>query len=398
MQVSVFCLFCRFQFLFRGKSVLISEYLSLQSRTQQGWRLSALHLAIVQFSFFFPQSEDNEKEINRLSTFPFPPCINSINRRFNTEWVFNYLFVLKGISWLIPDYFQLCIFIIVLWWLLSLFKVWLGLMGQWWEWQHPRCCVPWLSLINQPIWKKKNVCGQLFSYRFCVISKWSLSLVCLVFSGEQGEPSLWDSCNSLHSHLFPPDLVNMPAVPVQHPAPQTTRWPFSRTPFSAEPSNIKSRFVKYLIELPIKFDFVVAKDLILWPPYLQVHVQSPRVQEIDKRSKITTPKLLVDGRFKPFRARVWRCQLLLEKETLALFFTSGHNRRLQLRPLRRRSKGPALPTTSPWSEGTGWGSLSAKWNAVPWRRSVAWKRAANCWRFVFFKRAQIIISTLRMLL
>ncbi|KAM6957867.1 caspase recruitment domain-containing protein 10 [Aplochiton taeniatus] len=31
-------------------------------------------------------TEDSEKEINRLSTFPFPPCINSINRRFNTEF------------------------------------------------------------------------------------------------------------------------------------------------------------------------------------------------------------------------------------------------------------------------------------------------------------------------
>ncbi|KAK7939385.1 hypothetical protein WMY93_002711 [Mugilogobius chulae] len=31
-------------------------------------------------------AEDNEKEINRLSTFPFPPCVNSINRRFNAEF------------------------------------------------------------------------------------------------------------------------------------------------------------------------------------------------------------------------------------------------------------------------------------------------------------------------
>jgi hypothetical protein len=29
--------------------------------------------------------DENEKEINRLSTFPFPPCLNSMNRRFNTE-------------------------------------------------------------------------------------------------------------------------------------------------------------------------------------------------------------------------------------------------------------------------------------------------------------------------
>lgn len=31
-------------------------------------------------------TETNEKEINRLSTFPFPPCMNSINRRVNTEF------------------------------------------------------------------------------------------------------------------------------------------------------------------------------------------------------------------------------------------------------------------------------------------------------------------------
>ncbi|XP_055008781.1 caspase recruitment domain-containing protein 10 isoform X2 [Boleophthalmus pectinirostris] len=31
-------------------------------------------------------AEDNEKEINRLSTFPFPPCMNSINRRVNAEF------------------------------------------------------------------------------------------------------------------------------------------------------------------------------------------------------------------------------------------------------------------------------------------------------------------------
>ncbi|CAL9693660.1 unnamed protein product [Knipowitschia caucasica] len=31
-------------------------------------------------------ADDNEKEINRLSTFPFPPCVNSINRRFNAEF------------------------------------------------------------------------------------------------------------------------------------------------------------------------------------------------------------------------------------------------------------------------------------------------------------------------
>lgn len=35
---------------------------------------------------FLLSTETNEKEINRLSTFPFPPCMNSINRRFNTEF------------------------------------------------------------------------------------------------------------------------------------------------------------------------------------------------------------------------------------------------------------------------------------------------------------------------
>ncbi|XP_055079444.1 caspase recruitment domain-containing protein 11 isoform X1 [Periophthalmus magnuspinnatus] len=31
-------------------------------------------------------AENSEKEINRLSTFPFPPCLDSINRRFNAEF------------------------------------------------------------------------------------------------------------------------------------------------------------------------------------------------------------------------------------------------------------------------------------------------------------------------
>ncbi|TNN58467.1 Caspase recruitment domain-containing protein 10 [Liparis tanakae] len=35
--------------------------------------------------YLFSSAEDNEKEINRLSTFPFPPCVDSINRRCNTE-------------------------------------------------------------------------------------------------------------------------------------------------------------------------------------------------------------------------------------------------------------------------------------------------------------------------
>ncbi|XP_070779383.1 caspase recruitment domain-containing protein 10 isoform X2 [Enoplosus armatus] len=83
----------------------------------------------------FSSTEDNEKEINRLSTFPFPPCMNSINRRFNTE------FDLES----------------------------------------------WGSDENDNI------------------------------TGEQSEPSLWDSWNSLHSHLFPPDLVNLPAVSSHQP-------------------------------------------------------------------------------------------------------------------------------------------------------------------------------------
>ncbi|KAI4822687.1 hypothetical protein KUCAC02_008219 [Chaenocephalus aceratus] len=83
-------------------------------------------------SFHRPKTK---KEINRLSTFPFPPCMNSINRRCNIE------FDLES----------------------------------------------WGSDENDNI------------------------------TGEPSEPSLWDSWNSLHSHLFPPDLVNLPAVsPHQH--------------------------------------------------------------------------------------------------------------------------------------------------------------------------------------
>ncbi|KAM8824125.1 caspase recruitment domain-containing protein 10 isoform 1-T1 [Synchiropus picturatus] len=83
----------------------------------------------------------NEKEINRLSTFPFPPCVNSINRRFNTEFDLD----------------------------------------------------SWGSDENDNI------------------------------TGEHGEPSLWDSWTSLHTHLFPPDLVNLPAVPPHGPTPGSPR-------------------------------------------------------------------------------------------------------------------------------------------------------------------------------
>nr|XP_040047411.1 caspase recruitment domain-containing protein 10 isoform X1 [Gasterosteus aculeatus aculeatus] len=104
-------------------------------------------------------TEDNEKEINRLSTFPFPPCMNSINRRFNT------------------DRFDLD---------------------------------SWGSDDNDTI------------------------------TGEQSEPSLCDSWNSLHSHLFPPDLVNLPAVSSQQPGPGVFRTPF-RSPPSSPPLSPKIR-------------------------------------------------------------------------------------------------------------------------------------------------------------
>ncbi|XP_061158829.1 caspase recruitment domain-containing protein 11 isoform X1 [Syngnathus typhle] len=86
---------------------------------------------------------EDEKEINRLSTFPFPPCKNSINRRFNTEFDLD----------------------------------------------------SWGSDENDNI------------------------------AGENDEPSLWDSWNSLHSHLFPPDLVNLPAVNAHRHNPSGPRIP-----------------------------------------------------------------------------------------------------------------------------------------------------------------------------
>ncbi|XP_070836737.1 caspase recruitment domain-containing protein 10 [Chaetodon trifascialis] len=103
-------------------------------------------------------TEDNEKEINRLSTFPFPPCMNSINRRFNTEFDLD----------------------------------------------------SWGSDENDNI------------------------------PGEQNEPSLWDSWNSLHSHLFPPDLVNLPAVSSHQPDPSVPRIPPS-SPSSSPPISPKHR-------------------------------------------------------------------------------------------------------------------------------------------------------------
>eukprot|EP00064_Thunnus_orientalis_P013628 superscaffoldBa00002250_g13667 len=101
-------------------------------------------------------AEDNEKEINRLSTFPFPPCMNSINRRFNTEFDLD----------------------------------------------------SWGSDENDNI------------------------------TGEQSEPSLWDSWNSLHSHPFPPDLVNLPAVSTNVPNPSVPRIP-PVSPSSSPPTSPK---------------------------------------------------------------------------------------------------------------------------------------------------------------
>ncbi|XP_068193006.1 caspase recruitment domain-containing protein 11 [Antennarius striatus] len=103
-------------------------------------------------------TEDSEKEINRLSTFPFPPCMNSINRRFNIE------FDLES----------------------------------------------WGSDENDNI------------------------------AGEQSGTSLWDSCNSLHSHLFPPDLVNIPVVSSHQPHPKVSRIP-PPSPSSSPPATPKQR-------------------------------------------------------------------------------------------------------------------------------------------------------------
>ncbi|XP_027898216.1 caspase recruitment domain-containing protein 10 [Xiphophorus couchianus] len=99
-------------------------------------------------------SKDSEKEINRLSTFPFPPCVNSINRRFNTEFDVE----------------------------------------------------SWGSDENDNI------------------------------PGEQTEPSLWDSWTSLHSHLFPPDLVNLPPVPSHPSSPNVPRKPPSPCSSPSSPS------------------------------------------------------------------------------------------------------------------------------------------------------------------
>ncbi|KAI1884563.1 hypothetical protein AGOR_G00227680 [Albula goreensis] len=98
-------------------------------------------------------TEDSEKEINRLSIFPFPPCVNSINRRCNTEFDLD----------------------------------------------------SWGSDEN--------------------------------LSGEQSDPSLWDSCSSLHTPLFPPDLISLPPIPPQKPPLSTFGVESAPPPLS--PSQVK---------------------------------------------------------------------------------------------------------------------------------------------------------------
>ncbi|KAM4535297.1 caspase recruitment domain-containing protein 11 [Fundulus diaphanus] len=99
-------------------------------------------------------SNHDEKEINRLSTFPFPPCVNSIHRRFTEEFDVD----------------------------------------------------SWGSDDNDNI------------------------------PGEQTEPSLWDSWTSVHSHLFPPDLVNLPPVSSQSSTPNAPRKPPSPCSPNSSPS------------------------------------------------------------------------------------------------------------------------------------------------------------------
>ncbi|XP_017272012.1 caspase recruitment domain-containing protein 10 [Kryptolebias marmoratus] len=103
-------------------------------------------------------TKDDEKEINRLSTFAFPPCMNSINRRCNIEFDLD----------------------------------------------------SWGSDENDNI------------------------------LGDQSEPSLWDSWTSVHSHLFPPDLVNLPSVSNNQPNPNAPRKPSSLcSPTSSPPTSPK---------------------------------------------------------------------------------------------------------------------------------------------------------------
>ncbi|XP_037544817.1 caspase recruitment domain-containing protein 11 [Nematolebias whitei] len=105
-------------------------------------------------------TKEDEKEINRLSTFAFPPCANSIHRRCNTEFDM----------------------------------------------------ISWVSDENDNI------------------------------LDDQSEPSLCDSWTSLHSHLFPPDLVNMPSVSNNQPNPIVPRkQPSPCSPSSSPPNSPKHR-------------------------------------------------------------------------------------------------------------------------------------------------------------
>lgn len=89
-----------------------------------------------------------------------------------------------------------------------------------------------------PAGKKPQIAFKLFSHCFSYLTNYKKAFIpvlrvahckckvwgSLVFSGEQSEPSLWDSWNSLHSHPFPPDLVNLPAVSTHDPNPSVPRY------------------------------------------------------------------------------------------------------------------------------------------------------------------------------
>lgn len=62
------------------------------------------------------------------------------------------------------------------------------------------------------------------SFAFLFYSLFTGMALCVVFIGEHTEFSLGDSWPSLHSHLFPPDLVNLPAVSSHQPNPSVPRY------------------------------------------------------------------------------------------------------------------------------------------------------------------------------
>ncbi|KAF3700495.1 Caspase recruitment domain-containing protein 10 CARD-containing MAGUK protein 3 [Channa argus] len=129
-----------------------TEHLQLQKTTSKANENSEGSRSTSEENLLL-STEDNEKEINRLSTFPFPPCMNSINRRCNTEFDID----------------------------------------------------SWGSDENDNI------------------------------TGERGELSLSDSWISLHSHPFPPDLVNLPSVSSHDPKANVPRIP-SCSPSSSPPT------------------------------------------------------------------------------------------------------------------------------------------------------------------